>query len=228
MTTASAARSRYILAWELCPGMQAVDVERTVQAALHASSLKAGQRPRILSDNGSAYVSRYLKEYLKGESMEHVRCAPFHPMTQGKIERYHRSMKNVLLLEHYYSPDELISRLTEWVDYYNHQRYHESLENVRPADAYWGRQDQILFERQKIKRLSMLKRRKSGPPLWSYFSARPKWVKPSLLFSPASVHFWLTTYTNAYTIGLNTLLSSTVYGTSSYNATSDIIFCCNN
>ncbi|QHV99312.1 transposase [Spirosoma endbachense] len=57
-------------------------------------------------------------------------------MTQGKIERYHRSMKNVLLLEHYYSPDELRERLTEWVAYYNHQSYHESLLKVRPADAY--------------------------------------------------------------------------------------------
>jgi transposase InsO family protein/transposase-like protein len=153
--------SRYILAWELCPGMQATDVERTMQAALKASSLTIDQRPRMLSDNGSAYVSRYLKEYLKGESIEHIRSAPFHPMTQGKIERYHRSMKNVLLLEHYYSPDELRKRLTEWVDYYNHQRYHESLDNVRPADAYWGRQDQILAQRQKIKQLTMSQRRKS-------------------------------------------------------------------
>jgi transposase InsO family protein len=153
--------SRYILAWELCPGMQAVDVERTVQAALRASSLKPDQRPRILSDNGSAYVSRYLKEYLKGESIEHIRSAPFHPMTQGKIERYHRSMKNVLLLEHYYSPDELSQRVAEWVDYYNHQRYHESLSNVRPADAYWGRQEQIVADRQKIKLLTMAHRRKS-------------------------------------------------------------------
>ena len=153
--------SRYILAWELCPGMQATDVERTVQAALQASSLKSGQRPRILSDNGSAYVSRYIKEYLKGESIDHIRSVPFHPMTQGKIERYHRSMKNVLLLEHYYSPDELNHRLTEWVDYYNHQRYHESLDNVRPADAYWGRQDQILAQRQKTKQLTLSQRRKN-------------------------------------------------------------------
>ncbi|WP_080059453.1 integrase core domain-containing protein [Spirosoma aerolatum] len=115
-------------------------------------------------------------------------------MTQGKIERYHRSMKNVLLLEHYYSPDELRTRLTECVDYNNHQRYHESLDNVRPADAYWCRQDQILAERQKTKQLSLSQRRKSGPPQWSYFSASPEWLKPSLLFSPASVHFYLTTY----------------------------------
>ncbi|WP_442922080.1 IS3 family transposase [Microcoleus sp. ARI1-A3] len=153
--------ARYILAWELCPGMQATDVERTVQSALQASSLSVGQRPRMLSDNGSAYVSRYLKEYLKGESIDHIRSAPFHPMTQGKIERYHRSMKNVLLLEHYYSPDELRQRLAEWVEYYNHQRYHESLDNVRPADAYWGRQDQILADRQKTKQLTMVQRRKN-------------------------------------------------------------------
>lgn len=153
--------SRYILAWELYPSMKAVDVERTVQAALQASSLRTGQRPRVLSDNGSAYVSRHLKEYLQGEGIDHVRCAPYHPMTQGKIERYHRSMKNVLLLEHYFSPDELSSRLAEWVTYYNYQRYHESLENVRPADAYWGLQDQILAQRQKIKHMSMLIRRKN-------------------------------------------------------------------
>jgi hypothetical protein len=77
----------------------------------------------------------------------------------------------------------------------NHQRYHESLDNVRPAAAYWGRQEQILAERKKIKQLTLSQRRKSGPPQWSYFSARPKCLKPSLLFSPTYVHFWLTTYT---------------------------------
>ncbi len=153
--------SRYILAWELCPGMQAVDVERTVQAALQASSLAPDQRPRILTDNGSAYVSQHLKGYLKGERINHIRCAPFHPMTQGKIERYHRSMKNLLLLEHYYSPDELSKRIGEWVEYYNNHRYHESLDNVTPADAYFGRQRQLLAERKKTKQLSLLKRRKS-------------------------------------------------------------------
>ncbi|GAB2607572.1 IS3 family transposase [Spirosoma areae] len=153
--------SRYILAWELCAGMQGVDVERTVQAALKTSRLAVGQRPRILSDNGSAYISQHIKDYLKGEGIIHVRCAPFHPMTQGKIERYHRSMKNLVLLEHYYSPDELSKRIGEWVEYYNHQRYHESLDNVTPADAYWGRQQHLLAERRKTKQLSLLKRRKN-------------------------------------------------------------------
>ncbi|MDB5240694.1 MAG: integrase catalytic protein [Spirosoma sp.] len=80
----------------LCPGMQATDVERTVQLALQASSLTADQRPRMLSDNGSAYVSRYLKEYLEGESIEHIRSAPFHPMTQpGRRSGQNRAVSPV-------------------------------------------------------------------------------------------------------------------------------------
>lgn len=153
--------SRFILSWEVCPGMQATDVERTLQKALQASGLPFEKRPRLLSDNGSAYVSQYLKGFLKQQGMEHVRSAPFHPMTQGKIERYHRSMKNVLLLEHYYSPDELSLRIAEWVHYYNYERYHESLKNLTPADIYYGRQQQRLEERKKIKNMTLLSRRKN-------------------------------------------------------------------
>ncbi|WP_428668414.1 DDE-type integrase/transposase/recombinase [Runella sp.] len=79
--------SRFILSWEVCPGMQATDVERTLQAALQVSGLSSEQRPCLLTDNGSAYVSQYLKSFLKQQEIEHVRSAPFHPMTQGKIER---------------------------------------------------------------------------------------------------------------------------------------------
>ena len=86
--------------------------------------------------------------------------APNHPQTQGKIERYHRSMKNVVKLEHYYSPDELRYRLTEFVDYYNNRRYHESLQNVTPADVYFGRDQKILNKRKDMKQKTMKKRRK--------------------------------------------------------------------
>ncbi|WP_082111647.1 DDE-type integrase/transposase/recombinase [Spirosoma radiotolerans] len=77
--------SRYILAWELCPGMQATDVERTVQSTLKASSLKSGQRPRMLSDNGSAYVSGYLNQYLKRKIIEHIRRRRFTPWPRAKL-----------------------------------------------------------------------------------------------------------------------------------------------
>lgn len=153
--------SRYILSWEVCASMQAVDAERTLRTALEVAGLTKKQRPRVLTDNGSAYVSRHLQVYFQKEKIQHVRGAPLHPMTQGKIERYHRSMKNLLLLEHYYSPGELESRIGEWVEYYNHHRYHESLNNLTPADVFNGRNQARLAERQKIKQLTLMKRRKS-------------------------------------------------------------------
>ena len=86
-----------------------------------------------------------------GQDMEHIRGAPYHPMTQGKIERYHRSMKNVVKLENYYFPWELENAIGEWVTHYNHERYHESLDNVTPADVYNGRRNDILDRRSMIK-----------------------------------------------------------------------------
>ena len=71
--------------------------------------------------------------------MTHTRVKPYHPMTQGKIERYHRSMKNQILLENYYLPGQLEPRLVEFVDCYNLQRYHESLRNLTPTDVYFRR-----------------------------------------------------------------------------------------
>jgi putative transposase len=78
-----------------------------------------------------------------------------HPQTQGKIERYHRSMKNIVKLNHYYCPDELIEALSKFVNYYNHERYHESLDNVTPGDVSWGKKDQILRRRKRIKNQNM-------------------------------------------------------------------------
>jgi len=88
-----------------------------------------------------------------------VRGKPNHPQTQGKIERYHRSMKNLIRLENYYSPEQLEAEIAAFVEYYNNRRYHESLNNLTPADAYFGRGDEILRKREKIKQQTMLQRR---------------------------------------------------------------------
>jgi len=151
--------SRYIIAWELCRNMRSDDVERVVTKALVKTGLDIDQRPRLLSDNGSCYVSGDLKEFLDEESIVHVRGKPLHPQTQGKIERYQRTLKNIIKLEHYYSPEELEEKISEFVDYYNNQRYHESLNNVTPADVYFGRDQEILERRKKIKQRTLLKRR---------------------------------------------------------------------
>ena len=88
--------------------------------------------------------------------------APYHPMTQGKIERYHRSMKNVVKLEHYYYPWELEQAIEQWVEHYNHRRYHESLDNVTPADVFFGRQQEILSRRESVKRRTLAERRREN------------------------------------------------------------------
>jgi len=156
--------SRYILAWKLCTTMTATDVSDTLELALQAAGLDqaapAQQRPRLLSDNGPSYVSSELGEWLQAQGMDHTRGKPYHPMTQGKIERYHRSMKNQVLLDNYYLPGDLEARLAAFVDYYNHDRYHESLDNLTPADVYFGRGQAILERRARIKRKTLDMRRK--------------------------------------------------------------------
>ena len=117
-------------------------------------------KPRLLSDNGPCYISDDLKQYLKKQNIEHTRGAPYHPQTQGKIERYHRSMKNVVKLEHYYFPWDLERAIGQFVEHYNNHRYHESLNNVTPADVYFGRNHEVLARRNKIKQQTMLQRRR--------------------------------------------------------------------
>ncbi len=151
--------SRFIVHWELCETMKAEDVQSTVHYALKSAGLKNGQRPILLSDNGACYISSELKSYLKSVNIKSIHGRVMHPQTQGKIERYHRSMKNVVKLDNYYHPEELIEAIGEFVEYYNHQRYHESLQNVTPADVYYGRQEEILKQRELIKKQTLKRRR---------------------------------------------------------------------
>lgn len=152
--------SRYIVHWELCSNMKADDVKRTVDTAIKKAKLITKQKPRLLSDNGSCYIANELKSYLKDNyQMQQVHGRPNHPQTQGKIERYHRTMKNVVKLDNYFAPEELEMALEKFVSRYNNERYHESLNNLTPADVYFGRGDQILKEREKLKKLAIVNRR---------------------------------------------------------------------
>jgi putative transposase len=154
--------SRYIIAWKLCTTMKADDVTATLEMALDASGLdkaKVLYRPRLLSDNGSSYVSDDLAKWMERHGMAHVRGAPYHPMTQGKIERWHQTLKNRILLENYYLPGDLEAQINAFVDDYNHRRYHESINNLTPADVYFGRGQTILLQRERIKRQTIKQRR---------------------------------------------------------------------
>ena len=157
--------SRYIIAWKLAPTMGATDVEETLELALKKSGLKKTRvrhRPRLLSDNGPAYLSKDLKKYLKRKDIDHIRGRPYHPQTQGKIERWHRSLKNVVKLQNYYSPSQLVEAIDDFVDYYNNHRYHESLDNMTPVSIYYGKNKEVQSKRDKIKRETMAERRQQN------------------------------------------------------------------
>jgi putative transposase len=154
--------SRYIVAWKLCVTMKAQDVTDTLDLALTKSGLdqeNVAHRPRLLSDNGASYISGDLAEWLDDKKIEHIRAAPYHPQTQGKIERWHQTLKNRILLNNYYLPRELEEQISAFVENYNNKRLHESLNNLTPVDVYCGRGEAILEEREKIKKLTIQNRR---------------------------------------------------------------------
>jgi transposase InsO family protein len=154
--------SRYIIAWKLCTTMRAEDVTDTLELALTASGCDRAavlHKPQLLSDNGPSYIAGELAQWIEANGMTHVRGAPLHPQTQGKIERWHQTLKNRILLENYFLPGDLERQIAAFIEHYNHRRYHESLGNVIPADAYFGRAAAILQQRERIKRKTIEHRR---------------------------------------------------------------------
>jgi putative transposase len=146
--------SRYIISWRLCKTMSAGDVAATLKDALKATGLErvnVRHRPRLLSDNGPCYISSELKGWLKDHEMPHTRGKPYHPQTQGKIERMHRTLKDCILLNNYYLPEELERQIEAFVRHYNTRRYHESLNNLTPEAVFTGRGHAILQKRNHIK-----------------------------------------------------------------------------
>ena len=154
--------SRYVIAWKLCTTMATDDVTDTLELALQASGcnqINVRHRPRLLSDNGPSYISVELADWLDDNCMDHVRGAPYHPQTQGKIERWHQTLKNRILLENYFLPGDLKGQIGRFIDHYNNHRYHESLNNLTPADVYFGRGQSILEQRERIKQKTINQRR---------------------------------------------------------------------
>jgi transposase InsO family protein len=154
--------SRYIISWKLFTTMQAGDVQEVLDMALEATGLNRARvnlKPRLLTDNGPCYVSEELRSFLDKKGMEHTRGATFHPQTQGKIERFHRSMKNQILLDNYYLPGELERAIANFIDYYNNHRYHEGINNQKPVDVFNGRSRQIETFRSRIKKETLMLRK---------------------------------------------------------------------
>lgn len=172
--------SRYIIDWKLFTSMGTGDVTELLDSAIEKTGIhdvSIRHRPRLLSDNGPCFISKELQEYLRDHEMGHTRCKPYHPMTQGKIERYHRTLKNVVTLQNYYLPGQLKQEIERFVSYYNHRRVHESLKNLTPADVYHGRGREILTARERLKRQTMRRRRRYNKALPE---RREELIRPAL------------------------------------------------
>ena len=154
--------SRFILGWRLQKDMSANSLIEVVQQAVDATGMtdvSAENRTRLLSDNGAGYVSRAFRDYLHLVGIKHILSAPFHPQTNGKVERYQQSLKREVNQLPYELPSQLEKAIADFVDYYNYRRYHKALGDVTPADVLYGRREEIL-ERRKEVRLQTINRRR--------------------------------------------------------------------
>lgn len=146
--------SRFVLASDLKPDMTADSISDVVEQAIAFTGMRQvpiEDRTKFLSDHGSGYLARAFEEYLRMLAIRHIYCAPHHPQTNGKIERFHETLRARMNLLVYTSPDELRRTMQEFIDYYNHRRYHEAIGNVTPADVYYGRREEILRRRAEQK-----------------------------------------------------------------------------
>jgi len=113
----------------------------------------------LLSDNGAGYISQQFNQYLRLVGIRHITASPFHPQTNGKIERYHRTLKGQINQVPYDMPGELKEAIKTFIEYYNYRRYHEGLGNVTPYDVYTGRHIEIIRKRKEVKNRTLEVRR---------------------------------------------------------------------
>jgi|TARA_B100001971_G_scaffold200791_1_gene212757 transposase InsO family protein len=160
--------SRFILGWRLQVDMTTPSLIEVVQDAIDVTGMTdvpVEDRTKLLSDNGSGYVSRLFREYLQLVGIRHVLAAPYHPQTNGKLERYHQTLKRDVNQLPYDVPRELEIAIGKFVDFYNYRRYHKALKDITPADMLAGRMDEILVTRREIKDRTIYRRKLSNQAL---------------------------------------------------------------
>jgi transposase InsO family protein len=166
--------SRFILAWKLQKDMSANSLIEVVQEAVDSTGMTdvpVEDRTKLLSDNGAGYVSKAFRDYLRLMGIGHILAAPFHPQTNGKVERYQQSLKREVNQLPYELPIQLERAIADFVDYYNYRRYHKSLGNVTPADVLHGRREEILERRKEVQRQTINRRRDYNQGLREHVNA---------------------------------------------------------
>ena len=151
--------SRAIVHWDLRASMTEADVELILQRA-HERYPEA--RPRIISDNGPQFLAKDFKEFIRICGMTHVRTSPYYPQSNGKIERFHKSIKSECIRQGTpLSLEEARRLITDYVEYYNTVRLHSAIGYVTPQDKLEGREKAIFAERDR-KLQEARERRKAG------------------------------------------------------------------
>ncbi len=154
--------SRFILGWDLKVDMTGRSLEDVMQQAVDFTGMTdvpLENRTVLLSDNGAGYISQQFNEYLRLVGIKHITTSPFHPQTNGKIERYHRTLKGEINRVPFEMPDELKEAIRAFIEYYNYRRYHEGLSNVTPHDVYTGKHLEIIQRRKEVKSRTLAARR---------------------------------------------------------------------
>jgi len=154
--------SRFILSWDLKIDMTGGSLEDVMQQAIDFTGMTdvpLEDRTVLLSDNGAGYISQQFNQYLRLVGIRHITASPFHPQTNGKIERYHRTIKGEINQVPYDMPGELKEAIRTFIEYYNYRRYHEGLGNVTPYDVYTGKQNEIIQRRKEVKSRTLEVRR---------------------------------------------------------------------
>jgi transposase InsO family protein len=154
--------SRFILAWDLKKDMTGRSLEDVVQQAVDVTGMTdvpIENRSVLLTDNGAGYISQQFNEYLRLVGIRHITASPFHPQTNGKIERYHRTLKGGISQVPHEMPSDLKETIRGFIEYYNYKRYHEGLRNVTPYDVYTGKRHEIIRRRKEVKERTLAERR---------------------------------------------------------------------
>jgi putative transposase len=139
--------SRAIVHWDLREQMREADIEIILQAA---KERYPEARPRIISDNGPQFIARDFKEFIRISGMTHVRTSPYYPQSNGKIERWHKSLKAECIRPGTpLTPDDARRLIQNYVDHYNTVRLHSAIGYITPADMLAGRQKEILDARDR-------------------------------------------------------------------------------
>lgn len=151
--------SRYVIHWELRPTMTTEDAMQVVRAAVRKAGITPAHGLRLLHDNGTQFVSRQFKRFLKDLKIEQVRTAYRHPETNGRLERFHLTLKEATVrLQSYAAPAAARAGIEDFMYEYNTQRPHQALDYVTPASVHFGYADELRLVRQQKRELARANR----------------------------------------------------------------------